>query len=263
MEQELRQTLPIYHVPSESMWRAFELRVLRDLKSHLDLRQPILEIGCGDGAFGSLVFSEISNAIDLNPRVVSRCSTLHGDVYRNVSVMDARNMNFADQSHETVFANCVIEHIPDLRQVLASAFRILRPGGVFITTVPLTDMNQHLAFHSEKYAIWRQKRLQHVNLLTLEEWKHIFLDAGFSAVDDYPYLSGKNCKLWDKLDTPLTIGFGRYRIGSASRWILRNLPVAVQQKTRGGLAQWLSMRIEDSSQPACASALVAYKPHND
>lgn len=61
MRDEMTSTLNIYTWPSQALWRYFELRALKEL--HYE--RPILEIGCGDGQFSSLLFREIDDAIDI------------------------------------------------------------------------------------------------------------------------------------------------------------------------------------------------------
>ena len=89
--------------------------------------------------------------IDLNPREIALCAGRNG-LYGRLACMDARRLIFADGVFATVFANCVMEHIPDLPRVLAECRRVLRPGGALIATVPLIEMNQHLLLRSAWYA---------------------------------------------------------------------------------------------------------------
>ena len=46
-------------------------------------------------------------------------------------------MTLPDASYDVVIANHVLEHIPDDRQAMRELFRLLRPGGVALLTVPL------------------------------------------------------------------------------------------------------------------------------
>ena len=250
--------LEIYATPSESLWRALEIDKVLELAQALRLERPILEIGCGSGAFSSIVFEAIDDAVDINPKAVERART--STVFRRVHCMDARAMSFGTASYGTVFANCVLEHIPDLASILKDCARVLRPGGRLLATVPLRAMNEHLLFSNQSYAAHRQASLVHVNLLAPNEWRDLCITSGFDKVDFHPYFYGGHCHLWDSIDAPLSIGIGRYRLGAALSVLTQLLPPHIQQRLRQATAAWLAVRsrlVEVG--PACAAALVATK----
>ena len=139
----LLETLLIYALPSQSMWRALELRLFRKLGKEIVKESPTLEIGCGDGAFSALIFERIDDGIDIS-NVTTGPLGQKSHVHKRLWRMDARSMDFAEDSYRTVFGNCVIEHIPNLEKVLADSYRILKTGGRFLATVPLEEMNNHL-----------------------------------------------------------------------------------------------------------------------
>ena len=86
MRDEMIATLNIYKWPSQAFWRYFELQALKQI----EYERPILEIGCGDGQFSSLVFREIDEAIDVNPHAVEKCRRLANRLYRRVQCLDAK-----------------------------------------------------------------------------------------------------------------------------------------------------------------------------
>jgi len=215
----------IYDIPSLAAWRAAELKALR----HCNFAAPVLEIGCGNGHFASLLLPRVEWGIDLNPREIALCSGRNG-LYGRLSCMDARRLIFADGVFATVFANCVVEHIPDLDRLLAECRRVLRPGGALIATVPLIEMNRHLTLRSAWYARLRAGQLQHLNLLAEDAWVAALSKAGFATVRTTPYLSARMCELWDRVDGPLCMGAGPLTLGRAYRWGLRLLPAALRSK---------------------------------
>jgi SAM-dependent methyltransferase len=215
----------VYDIPSLAAWRAAELKALR----RCTFAPPVLEIGCGNGRFTSLLLEHVDWGVDLNPREVALCERSTG-IYRRLGCMDARRLRFADGVFATVFANCVVEHIPDLGRVLAECRRVLRPGGTFIATVPLIEMNRHLLFASPWYARVRAEQLQHRHLLAEDAWVAALAQAGFSTVRTTPYLSARMCELWDRVDGPLCAGTGGVTLGRVYRMGWRLLPAAVRSR---------------------------------
>jgi SAM-dependent methyltransferase len=59
---------------------------------------------------------------------------------------DIQSLSFADESFD-LYVNCeVLEHIPNVDKALSEAFRVLRPTGLFVGTVPF-------AYNSEKTVV--------------------------------------------------------------------------------------------------------------
>lgn len=259
MQSAIADILRLYNWPSQAYWRYFEVQALREVVCE----RPILEIGCGDGRFSSFVFDKIDEAIDVNPRSVGRCQQLSSSLYGRVRCLDARDLELSDSGFATVYANCVLEHIPQIDQVLSGCFRGLRPGGKLVVTVPLVRMNEHLALPWCWYAKLRQKQLCHINLLSEAEWEAILQNAGFSDVEFRPYLSACACRFWDLLDSPGCIGVGRYHVAAAvARIARRSLPSSTKRWLIDRISRWLSNKTSANTpnEPACAALVLARKP---
>jgi SAM-dependent methyltransferase len=258
MQDVMQQTLQIYKWPSQAYWRYFEVEALRKVSCE----RPILEIGCGDGRFSGLVFASIDEAIDINPRSIEKCRQWSGGLYGQIRCLDVRDLRLAEGRFATVYANCVLEHVPDLPGVLAGCFSGLRHGGKLVITVPLLRMNEHLLFPWKWYARMRQRQLSHVNLHSEEGWESTIREAGFSGVDFHPYLSGPACRLWDLVDSPGCIGFGRYRLAAAAGLVTKKLlPKSAKSRFLSGVSAWLRARAEAQSEKKspCAALIIAYK----
>lgn len=99
-------------------------------------RAKVLEIGGGRGVGAEIIFDRFSashvDAFDLDPRMVSRAKhrlAERGDDYR-CWVGDAARIAAPDEAYDAVFDFGIIHHVPDWRDVLSEAYRVMRPGGL-------------------------------------------------------------------------------------------------------------------------------------
>jgi SAM-dependent methyltransferase len=254
----IKQTLPIYKIPSQALWRAFELAKLKEIRDRDGFITPVLEIGCGDGAFGALLFESIDDGIDININSINYCRQ-HNRVYKHVAQMDARAVKFGENKYQTIFANCVLEHISNLNRVLSEGYRLLKPGGKFIATVPLINMNHSLLFRSRWYAELRRKQLNHANLLSSHEWIERFNRAGFNEIFVYGYLPSKICRYWDLLDLPFCLGYRKYSAYGAISLLWRVIPDGLKKAYLRRMSKFLSRFKWDENHGMCAIVLIAQK----
>lgn len=99
--------------------------------------KDVLNLGCffpsDEMQFGSRAKSWV--AIDFTPSVVERCRS-HYPWPATVSFteMDMRFLRFSAESFDTIFDYSSGDHLPweDWAEVVAEAWRVLRPGGVFV-----------------------------------------------------------------------------------------------------------------------------------
>jgi SAM-dependent methyltransferase len=109
------------------------LEVLRDAKPRL-----VLEIGCGPGYFGEQVRAELGASvigIDTSARMVELARGRGLDA----RVGDAQALPFGDGEFDSVVANWMLYHIPDVDRALAELVRVLRPGGRLVAATFAPD----------------------------------------------------------------------------------------------------------------------------
>lgn len=224
------------------------------------MQKPVLEIGCGDGKFSSLLFDQIEEGIDINPKAVARAQAQ--GLYRTVHCADAREPTRTRGNFATVYANCVMEHIPGIPAVLRGCYDALAAEGQLVITVPLLEMNQHLLIRCEVYSRWRQHQLAHCNLFAAEQWRAMLQNCGFREIEFRPYLGAAACRFWDGVDVIGCLGLGRFTLAGALGVLCRRLRRSrASQALVRSIARWLSSKFaanDDLSLP-CATLIVACK----
>jgi len=126
---------------SMALWRACEYYIYNKYAS--EIIQPILDLGCGDGIFAdSITSGTIHTGIDISSSAIKKAAKLKK--HRHLYLGNAENLPFGNNIYSTVVSNCVLEHIPNIEQVVTEVWRVLKPGGKFIFTVPSENYNEFL-----------------------------------------------------------------------------------------------------------------------
>jgi ubiquinone/menaquinone biosynthesis C-methylase UbiE len=126
-----------HFICSSSLWRYFTRRQLLPwVLSGTRLGDHLLEIGAGSGAATSHLKTRVSRVTSLE---YDHNSALRLKSLNNGSVAavrgDASSLPFAAQTFSSALAILVLHHLRSTQlqdQMYAEAFRVLRPGGVFI-----------------------------------------------------------------------------------------------------------------------------------
>lgn len=138
-------------------------------------RLHILDIGCGTGKMLDELapFGHVVGA-DFAPEALQFCVTR--GVGADLARADARRLPFADASFDVVTAMDIVEHIDDDKAASCEIFRVLKPGGRLLVTVP--------AFPS----LWSEhdEALHHYRRYTVPRLKDLFQRVGL-AVDKVSY----------------------------------------------------------------------------
>lgn len=188
---------------SLALVRAVECRCL----SELEFKHPILDVGCGDGLFASVFFeAQVEQGMDTSP--VEAASARKTGAYQNVVVANAVNIPFKDESFTTVFSNCVLEHIPQVNNVLREISRVLKKEGKLIFTVPSDLVGERLFYSSllkriglnrlgDLYSQKLNSVFRHYNLYSPSIWDKKLEVAGLKRVSCERYLSPGATKAYD------------------------------------------------------------------
>jgi SAM-dependent methyltransferase len=217
---------------------ALERSVESTLFSRVKFIEPVLDIGCGDGIFASLTFKNpITYGLDPNKRELI-CAK-NSNAYENLICAYGDEIPLNSNSVGTVFSNSVLEHIQDLGPVFEDIYRVLKPGGLFVFTIPSERFDSYsnlniifeklnLGFIAMKYRNFYNSFWRHYNFMSKDDWIKWVTSYGFELNHAFSYNPKSNCKLNDAfavLGLPAKINkvlFNRWTFFSAFRsWYLR------------------------------------------
>lgn len=117
-------------------WREYHVPDLLEIVLRAVAEQSprqVLEAGCGDGRFSARIRDELGArvvALDVAPGMAA-LAALRG---LDVQVGDIRTLPWPDQLFDTVVANWMLYHVPDLSAGLREVRRVLAPGGRLVAT---------------------------------------------------------------------------------------------------------------------------------
>lgn len=106
-------------------------------------RQPILDLGCGEGRLTHLLRQRGLTVLGLD-----RSPTMLGALSGSRLLADACHVPLPDESVGAVAALYMLYHLPDPTLALRECARVLRPGGHFVTVTPSRTNDPELA------AVW-------------------------------------------------------------------------------------------------------------
>src|SRR3990172_158334 len=170
-------------------FRALLRAVEADFYRHFKLSPPVLDLGCGDGHFASLVFQQAIE-VGLDPSAHSLREAKQLGAYRALVQSLGARTPFPDGYFASAFSNSVLEHIADLQAVLNKTARVLKKNALFLFCVPNHRWQDHLSFSgalrrggmhrlARAYTAFFTRISRHVNMLSPEEWKQRLEKAGF------------------------------------------------------------------------------------
>lgn len=163
-------------------------------------KSPILDLGSGDGFFAEMTWGKkkIDVGLDLQS---SRAQEAEGKgIYKKIVYYDGTKIPFPDNHFQTVVANCVLEHIPNIDKTLSEIYRVLKPGGHFLTGVMADNWEKYMfgsKIAGKWYQNWMKKMQQHENLLSEKEWTKKFKKPGFKIIEKIGYISPENAQYLD------------------------------------------------------------------
>ena len=192
------------------------------------LKRPILDIGCGDGIFASILFAEpVDTGIDPDPRELKIAETT--GAYRELIECPGASVPRPDASYRTIFSNSVLEHIPDVEPVLREMSRLLHPDGYAYVTIPTHRFDTETIGSRVLTALgarglarrWRAMFRRFWNLYNIHDpatWREMFERAGFRIDHSFEY-EPRTMYLLKEALMPISLP-GAIAKRTVNRWVL-------------------------------------------
>lgn len=197
MESIETEKILIRHLRDLPYFRAMLRAVEDQFYQDIPLTAPILDMGCGDGHFASVAFAQPLD-VGLDPWSGPLREAYKRGSYRMVIQADGAHMPFPTGWFASAVSNSVLEHIPQVEQVLIEIGRVVRPGGLFAFCVPndrfTTELQGATLFKtlgftgvSQSYSRMFNRISRHAHTDSHPVWIERLLKAGFTIEKCWDY----------------------------------------------------------------------------
>ncbi|MFY9926646.1 MAG: class I SAM-dependent methyltransferase [Streptosporangiaceae bacterium] len=143
-------------MPSPEWFTHIQDEVLPQATAGVTLGTDVLELGPGWGASTQWLQPRVGHllAVEYEQESVDRLAEKYTGSNVEVLAGDAAALTFPDESFDTVVTCTMLHHVPTRAlqdKVLAEAFRVLRPGGVFLGSDSLPSDGLHQFHEGDTY----------------------------------------------------------------------------------------------------------------
>src|SRR5207237_320314 len=142
----------------------------------------VLDVGCGSGwatrLLAAYAIGGQVTGIDISDEMI-RVARESSSAFPNTAfeVTSAEQLQFADNEFTHAFSMESLYYYANIPRALAEIHRVLQPGGLFVAVVDLYWENE--ATHQ-----WIDTLNVPVELLSVEDYHSLFIDAGFVKIRD-------------------------------------------------------------------------------
>lgn len=192
------------------------IRAIKPTLDGLAQRRSALEIGTGTGIFLEYLSHEgFAELVGVEPSAAAIAAAPVGrQAWIRAGMFEEKD--FAPESFDLICCFMTMEHVRDPGAVARSAYRLLSPGGAFVTVTHDYSgrLNRVLGKRSPIIDI------EHLQLFSGRSVRYLFDSSGYSEVSVHAFINTYSLKYWMRL-APLPDS-----IKSAAIWLMRATGVA-------------------------------------
>jgi SAM-dependent methyltransferase len=152
------------------------LSLLKAIKRHsFKLKGNLLDFGCGRKPYQTLFNVESYIGVDVEVSGHNHAKEAI-DVY-----YDGRKLPFEDHAFDSIFSSETFEHVFNLEEMIPELYRVLKPGGQMLITVPFVWDEHEIPFDYGRYSSFGIRYLLEKNgfqVESLDKTGHFFLVLG-------------------------------------------------------------------------------------
>jgi SAM-dependent methyltransferase len=132
------------------------LTIFRHLKQRLpEYKGKVLDVGCGNSPFKFLIDTSKARYIGIDIENADKF-----DYYNPEKIaFDGENIPFEEDSFDNIISTEVLEHIENPEKIVKEMYRVLKPGGEVIVTVPWSARVHFEPFDFCRYTPFKLEKL--------------------------------------------------------------------------------------------------------
>lgn len=159
MRQEKLPRLSDWHVKTKDPHYIHYYFLIRDIKDAIDnyAKGKLLDLGCGNKPYQTLY--QLKTTFQIG------CDVIQSDKNCADVICPVTDLKFTDRLFDTILCTQVLEHVFEHDKMMSEIYRVLKPGGHIILTVPFA-----WELHEEPYDFFRY---------TKHALKQLFEQSGF------------------------------------------------------------------------------------
>ncbi len=171
------------------------LEAIRPVLARLSHRQSALEIGTGTGVFlDRLASAGFSELVGVEPSAAA-IAAAPADRRHWIREGIFREQDFLPESFDLICCFMTMEHVSGPSEIARSAFRLLRPGGVFVTVTHnyRSPVNRLLGKRSPIIDI------EHLQLFSERSICELFVRSGYANIEVHDFSNRYSIRYWIRL----------------------------------------------------------------